>query len=851
MHRKLEVMLTQPTVTDGIEADLEALAGSPREPMEEALDGRVLTKAGDLAAGTLIDQRYRLLTHLGQGGMGEVWSAKQLQPVERLVALKILRRGSMSQVAAARLRSERQALATMDHPHIARVYDGGELADGSPYFVMELVPDGLPITTYCRRHGLGLEARLRLMQKVCDAMEHAHQKRIIHRDLKPSNVLVRASGDVKVIDFGIAKLLSTAGEANAGETLAGELVGTPEYMSPEQASFGAIDVDTRTDVYSLGLMLYELLVGELPLGPETRDLPLGEQCRRIREMDPPRPSTQMRRGPARNEAREADKAAGAGDGDSDGGPRFHAWRGNSWKRVRGDLDRIVLTALAKDREHRYPSVAALEEDLERYLRHQPIRVAPQTVGYQVGKFIRRHRLAVAVATLALLAIAVAVAGIATGLVRARKAEALARTEAATTRQISEFLEGLLREGNPEEAEGAGSLRGLLDRGAERVRSELHGEPAVRARLMLTIANAYRALGEYGPALELAEESLSVYRSMASANPRQIASALEVLTHVLMNSREHERALEAAQEHYRVLAEALGDEHPDLAESLFQVGTAHWYLGDFERARQTLEQAIAYRTKELHPVPESLPRMQNNLAILYWQLDRMEDAERLYRQALSSLRALRGPEHPHVAATLNNLALVYEKEDDYEQALGTHRQALAIREKIFERPHPDLAETLNNMGTSLNELGRKEEARAVLEQALADRRAIFGEGANDLVATTLFNLAKAQPDGEEKRARELFREALGQFEKSVGKEHPMVAFPLFELGSLDLREERYEAALPMLERALAIRREALPADHPLTLAAHRALCDTLQGMGSTAERDRLACADVPSALSAPP
>ncbi|MEM1180178.1 MAG: serine/threonine-protein kinase [Acidobacteriota bacterium] len=830
VHRELLRMLDDHTAAADLEAGLDAIAADGRGA------GGAGRKATSLSRGSLIDDRFRLDERLGAGGMGEVWSAEQLRPVARRVAVKILRQEHASRASAARLRAERQALATMDHPHIASVYDGGEIEGGEPYFVMELVPEGLPITAYADRHELGLEARLRLMLQVCEAVEHAHQKRIIHRDLKPSNVLVcepapgtRNDGPiVKVIDFGIAKPLADGLDDN-GTTRVGELVGTPDYMSPEQATLGAVDIDTRSDVYSLGLLFYELLVGELPLGDELGRLPMDEQCRRIREDDAPRPSTRIRRlkTQAATAAATTSEIKAAGSVDID------------WRTVRGDLDRIILAALAKDRMERYPSVAALADDVRRFLNHQPIQVAPQNLAYQARKFIRRHRLAVTLAVLAVLGGGVALASVSISLVRAQRAEALARTEAATTRQISEFLEGLLREGNPEEAEGAGSVRGLLDRGAERVRDELQDTPAVRGRLMLTIADAYRALGLYEPALELAEEGLASYRSMPRRAPEREAHALDVVTHILMNSRQHDRALETAREHHDLRIETLGEGHPDLADSHFQVGTAHWALGDFDRAKESLEEAVALRTTPNGPVHESLPRLQNNLAILYWQLARVDDAERLYREALESLRTLRGPDHPHVASTLNNLALVYERRGDFGQALEMHRQALAIRERIFEAPHPDLAESLNNIGTQLTHLDRQEEAREVLERALADRREIFGDGANDLVASTLFNLGMVMPEGGP-RARQLFEESLAGLEGSLGTDHPMVAFPLLELAKIEQKAGRPGAALPLAQRAFELRQRGLPEGHPFQGEARKDLCLILRDLGRVDGAAELEC-----------
>lgn len=399
----------------------------------------------------LAEGRYRLLRPIGEGGMGRVWEAEQTAPVKRKVAIKVLSGHGEGRAATGRFEAERQALATMEHPHIAQVFDAGTSDDGSPFFAMELVEGAEPITRYCRRRDLGLEQSLRLFLQVCDAVEHAHRKRVIHRDLKPSNVLVSdATGKpvVKVIDFGIAKPLEEQLLGEAGATRVGELVGTPEYMSPEQASLGAIDIDTRSDVYTLGLLLFELVVGERPLDSRSlRQLPFDEWCRRIREDELPRPSAVLRR-------------------TTQAGTASTGW---TWRRVQGDLDRIVGKAVAKDREQRYGSASDLAEDIERMLRHEPVHAMPPSTGYRFAKFVRRNRVPVAATTFLMLGL---ILGLTVALVafrRARAAEAEARANLANLESSEQFLIDLFEGASPDESLGDDPPASeLLARGIERL-----------------------------------------------------------------------------------------------------------------------------------------------------------------------------------------------------------------------------------------------------------------------------------------------------------------------------------------------------------------------------------------------
>jgi non-specific serine/threonine protein kinase/serine/threonine-protein kinase len=444
---------------------------------------------------------YRILQKLGEGGMGEVFEAEQERPVRRKVALKLIKWGMNTKQVVARFESERQALAMMDHPNIARVYDGGATEQGRPYFAMEFVR-GEPITQYCDRHLLNTRERLKLFMQVCEGVQHAHQKGIIHRDLKPSNVLVAIQENKpvpKIIDFGVAKATEQRLTEKTVFTQMGVLIGTPEYMSPEQAEMTVLDIDTRTDVYSLGVMLYELMTGVLPFDPkELRSSGFDEIRRKIREEEPSKPSARISTLPDVAKKRKIEL------------PTLR-------RELKGDLDWITLRAMEKDRTRRYGSPNELAADVDRYLTDQPVLATPPSAVYRTRKFVRRHKVGVLAGAVVVLALLAGIAGTTIGLVRATRAEAEAKREAAAAKQVSDFLVDLFNVSNPSEARGSTiTAREILDRGAERIEEELKDQPLVQAQMMHTMGKVYRSLGIYDEADSMLERAVDLRWSGAPA-----------------------------------------------------------------------------------------------------------------------------------------------------------------------------------------------------------------------------------------------------------------------------------------------------------------------------------------------
>ena len=428
---------------------------------------------------------YRVVRKLGEGGMGAVYEVRQDEPIRRKLALKVVKWGMDTDDVLARFESERQALALMSHPNIARVFEAGATERGRPYFVMEYVR-GEPLTAYCDRNRLSTSERLGLFLQVCDGVQHAHRKGIIHRDIKSSNVLVcvRDGRPVPVIiDFGVAKATQHRLTERSLYTERGMLIGTPEYMSPEQAEMSGLDVDTRTDVYSLGVVLYELLVGALPFDSKTlRKAGFDEIRRRIREEAPSKPSTRV---------------TTLGDSSTEAARRRRTDPDGLRRELSGDMDWITMKALEKDRTRRYESPAEMAADIGRYLRHEPVLAGPPSVGYQIRKFVRRHRLGVAAGAIVALALIAGLALATSGMIRAKQAERIARQEAATSKKVSELLIGLIDAMNTGVPGYATSQEQILDRAVQRIDRELADEPALRARLMGYVAGSYASVGRPG------------------------------------------------------------------------------------------------------------------------------------------------------------------------------------------------------------------------------------------------------------------------------------------------------------------------------------------------------------------
>jgi serine/threonine protein kinase/tetratricopeptide (TPR) repeat protein len=719
---------------------------------------------------------YTILRKIDEGGMGEVFEASQEEPARR-VAIKLVKRGMDSEEVVARFESERQALALMNHACIAQVYAAGTTGTGRPYFVMEYV-EGVPITEHCDRERLGIDERIALFLQVCEGVHHAHQKGIIHRDIKSSNVLVHVDdgrASPKIIDFGLAKALSRKTE-EVGLTQAGTPIGTPEYMSPEQLELEGTSVDTRTDVYALGVLLFELLVGSRPFDARVMiEEGFFEFRRQILEVDAPRPSSRA----------TEDTAVLR---------RTNALQLGRW--LRGDLDWIVGHALEKLPDRRYPSVSEFAADLQRYLDDEPVLASPPSRVYRIQKFVRRHKLGVASALALLVALGLGIVGTSLALVRAvraeelasreaeranqealtaRKAEELASREAEranqeahTARRTAGFLTGLFEVVDPGEARGnTVTAREILDRGAKRIDSELREQPEVRASLMGTMGVVYSRLGLYQAALPLLRGALEERQRILGDEDERVAESRNDLGETLRLAADFENAEHELRAALEVRRRLLGD-HPAVAQSLHDLGTVLADLGRHAEAEALLREALELRRRLLGRHADVAASL-NELAFALYDQQETEGVEEMLREALDMRTGLLG-KHPATAESLSNLGAFLYEQDRKKEAIPFWRRSLDMKRELFGAVHPDVAMTLNNLALTLQDAGDLDGAEELFRSAVEQQRTLLGDSHPSL-GLALGNLAFVFRDrGDYEGARATFFESVAVYRRALGEEH---------------------------------------------------------------------------------
>ncbi|MEX1181817.1 MAG: serine/threonine-protein kinase [Gemmatimonadota bacterium] len=846
-----------------LQAELRALlaadTGEVGRRVERAVESLTpaLTPGGPagLREGSVVGH-YRVLRELGRGGMGSVYLAERADDAFRqTVALKVVQPAFLTDETRRRFHAERQILADLAHPGIARLLDGGSTDDGVPFVVMEYV-DGSTIERFCEEHALSVKARLRLFLQVCAGVQFAHQNLVVHRDLKPGNVLVTADGAVKLLDFGIARLLDPL-EGTTQETVdaRGALrFLTPEYASPEQIR-GA-PVTTATDVYSLGVLLYQLLTGQLPYRFERR-VPQ-EFERVICTVDPERPSTAARRSAERRSAARSLPNAGAEVGE--------AWGAERGRGLEGDLDHIALKALRKEPGHRYASVAQLADDIERHLNDEPVLARPPSVAYRTGRFVKRYRGRVAVAAMVFLAALTMTAFYTVRLAEERDA---ARASALQAEQVVEFLTSVFETSDPSESRGATvTARELLDRGAERIRGSLADEPLVRSRLLGTLGTVYSKMGLETEAVPFFEDALSeVERATAPGSPERaqrqnaLASALvdieewdraEALSRDVIDSRDEARftereagALQTISEvfwgrrqfdsarHYMSEFEAMlrADDAVDgvtLGTALTLRGLLETDAGDDAAADPYLTEALSAFRDTLDAEHPDVLVATSNLGYLRHRQGRYPAADSLYSAAIAIQRRILGPDHVDLGTTLNNRASVLKELDRPAEAEPLQREALAIYRATFGPDHSVVARALNNLANLLYEQGDAVGALELHEQALAIRLPVYGPS-HDQVAASYGNMAAAYRDlGELDVAETLYRRTLEIDRAAVGDDHPFVLADLSNIA--DVRTDRGGAAdaVAMIQPALETAARVLGSEHPhfarILVVQGRALLD---------------------------
>jgi len=787
-------------------------------------------RPSDVPAATAGDRigAYRIEREIGRGGMGIVYLARRDdETFDKHVAIKLVRAGFDSADWLERFRAERRILALLDHPNIARVLDGGETVHGLPYVVIEYV-DGLPLHDYCEQRKLGIEARLRLFQKVCAAVLYAHQHLVVHRDLKPGNILVTDDGEPKLLDFGIAKLMQAGVPAES----TGFRAMTPEYASPEQVR--GTPAGTPSDVYSLGVLLYELLTGKRPY--EIRSTDATELERAICDTDPPPP------GVVRPE-------------------------------LKGDLENIVLMAMRKEPERRYSSAGQLADDISRFLNGYPVVARRDTWRYRASKFAGRNRYAVAAALAVAAVLIVAVIQVSYARSAAEAEAARARREAATARAVTDFLVRSFESADPWKAAGEKvTASQLLESSQKLLATELANQPAVRANLLESIGLAYRGLGLFQKSRQVMEEGLALRRSLFGPNHPEVAKSLTELAQTMDELGEPAKVRELAEQALQVAGEgwkpddplrldteerlglvilAMGDhpaaektlltmldkrrryqgvENDDYARALLSTGLVYERKGEFARAEPYYREAYELRLKRYGENHPDVARSINNLAMARYSLGSQDEGEQLWRRALEIQKKTLGENHPEVAISLNNLGYALSNRGKLDDALDLYQQVIAIHLRIGRETHPWVAMTYNNIGIAHRDKGDWKAASAAYAKALELNRKLYGEEHPE-IANVTSNLAIALTDGGQlDQAEVLQRKAVAMKRKLVpgSLHHALSAHSL----CLILLQQGRQPDLPEAEK---LAREAMDAGHKSLRPDHWRLADFQGTLGATLGR----------------
>ncbi len=651
--------------------------------------------------------RYRLLSVLGEGGMGIVYLAEQERPIKRRVALKVIKPGMDSKRVIARFEAERQALALLDHPNIAHVHDAGTTQTSRPYFVMEYVK-GLPITEYCDHHKLSIEDRLILFRHVCDAVQHAHQKGIIHRDIKPSNILVSIQDDQavpKIIDFGVAKAISQPLTERTLFTEQGQLFGTPEYMSPEQADMATEDIDTRSDIYSLGVLLYVLLTGVMPFDPKTfREGGIDHIRQVIREQDPKTPSTRLS-----SLGEEGKKVA----------QRCRTEVATLVRRLHKELEWIPLKAMRKERAERYQSSSELADDIENYLNGAVLIAGPPTTIYRLKKFIRRNR---ALVTGIAVVLAVLIAGVVVSTLFAigqARARAEAERQAKISQAVNEFLkEDLIRSVDPHVALGREvTVRSWLDAASESVESRFENEPLVEASIRETLGNTYRNLGDFEAAERHLKRAVQIRRDELGEEHPQTIYATFWLCGALWEAGRAAEAQPLCLKTVKLSKRILGKEHRTTLRSMNILALVRDSLADHDSAEQLFREILVTSRKAFGRTDIISFLAAGNLAGVLRRAGRHEEAEPLYLEALELRRQVLGEDHPYTIDSLRGLGLLRAEQERYEEAEKLLTESLERRRRVQGREHERAIQNMVHLGWVYTEQQRYNEAEALLLDAL--------------------------------------------------------------------------------------------------------------------------------------
>ncbi len=775
------------SVTEFVAPLLSDLGEKPADKKKD----REETDFTDFPVGTIIGS-YMITEKIDRGGMGDIYLARRADELyEQKVAIKILRAGLDSQDILRRFRQERQVLASLDHPNIAHLYDGGITAKGRPWFVMEYV-DGIPIDQYCDQQQCSVSERILLFLNVCKAVGYAHQNLVVHRDLKPSNILVKSDGTVKLLDFGISKILSDEPESDSYiKTKQEGRFLSFGYASPEQIAGDKIT--TASDVFSLGVVLYNLITGQLPFERKSAH-------NRSVDYDqlPPWPSnTVQNRDQAYYSSRNTSAADLAGQ-------------------LKGDLDTIIMMALHIDPQRRYGTIDQLNDDLQRHMKHLPVSAQPDSVTYRLHKFIQRHQ----------TGFITSVAGIVTligfiGLlifqqsqIETERNTALLERDKAI--EITMFLEDLLAASDPAFGTNRADtmrVRDFLAIGTDRIQQELESQPAIQAQMFNVLGNVNRKLGLYEESRPLLDQALELRSSLYTGDHPEIAESMNSLGNLLHKTGDLESSEQFLEDALNMRMRLFGEKHEDVGESYTSFANLTHTSGDYDKAEELYRKALLIHMQVYGESDRKTAVAISNLATILQRKGELDEAEALHQQALEIYESILGDEHPLIATSSNNLAQLYSERGEFNKAESYARRALTIRRSLFGEEHPELLSSLNNLAAVLADQGNYEEAEELYHISLELRKKQHGDHSMP-VAVALNNLAALfKNSGRHDEAVPLYNESIQIAQEILGKEHPSVGILSANLGAalrlqgyLDEAEIQYKTALDIMQKTL-------PADHP--------------------------------------
>ncbi len=721
---------------------------------------------------------YRLIREIASGGMGQVYLAvRNDEQFKRYVALKVIRKELVDEHILNRFYEERQILASLNHPHIARLFDGGTTDEEIPWFAMEYV-DGVPVTDYLAQRKASIETRIRMFLKICAAVQYAHQNLVIHRDLKPENILINEEGDPKLLDFGIAKLISF--ELKTNRTQFQHRIMTPEYASPEQVRHDPIT--TASDVYALGVLLYKLLTGSLPYEFQKRTPVAIENtvCNTIPELPSSKTGSNI---------------------------------------IKGDLDSIIMKSLKKDPSERYSSAEQLAGDLNRYLENRPVLAQKDSIGYQARKFVSRNKWSIAIsAVIAMLVVTFAIVTfVQSKAIQARAVEAEQQRERAE--QISLFLTNLFELVNPDEAQdNALSAVELLQRGAERVETEFGDQPQQQADLYLAISDVFESLGSFDEALHLAKKANKLLNEFHEDIHPEIARSLNSIGWVYRQKTDFAQADSFLTAALTMRRNLYGSGHPDVARSLNDLAVLKQSMGDYTATDSLLKESIEIRKTLSEEPSEAVGVALSNYAALKYGIGDFEAAENLMKEAVEILLITAGDSDMQTANAMSNLAAIMMVQQKNESALDYYQQALEVRLKILGPDHPDIASSYAHLGNLHRGTGNYGEAEELLTKAFELRSDVLGKNHEQTIDTYRLLGLLYDSKGEFETAVAHYNKAIDGYRNLTPSGNPELAEALHNLGALFLNNSKPGNAEPLLRDALYMREKILGKSHSLTITS---------------------------------